>query len=226
MSKKLPYFRFTIQQWQNGDISTMPDSCKGVFVDVCAYYWAQDCKVLFSSLSEKFKTKLKTIEKLIKKGPIKVEEGIVYISFLDEQLTEIERNEKFFSEMGKLGQKAKKNKAPLKNDLSYKDKDKDKDKDKEKEKPNLDDLEKFPYLNDEKFKSFFVDHMKGNKASTRTERAINARLKKLHEYTLEESTEALKTSIENGYQGVFPKKKAAPANENRKKEQFNEPSFL
>ena len=127
MAKELPYFRFTIQEWQNGDISTMPDSCKGVFIDICPFYWAHNCEVTEDTLFKKFKTKGKLIQKLIKSGVIKCQNGVVSISFLDQQLSELNQKKSFFSDMGKLGQKVKKTKAPLKTDLSYKDKDKDKD---------------------------------------------------------------------------------------------------
>jgi len=111
----------------------MSDSCKGVFIDICPYYWVQNCNVTFEMLSEKFKTKSKTIQKLIKKEVIQHQNGIISISFLNEQMSELNKNKKYFSDMGKLGQEVKKSKAPLKpplNDgVSYKDKDKDKDKD-------------------------------------------------------------------------------------------------
>ena len=121
MAKELPYFRFTVQEWQNGGISTLNDSLKGVFIDICAFYWAQNCNVTFETLSNKFKTKSKSIQKLIVSQTIYNQNGIVSISFLDQQLSELKQTKSFFSEMGKLGQKAKKSKAPLKTDLSYKD---------------------------------------------------------------------------------------------------------
>jgi len=131
--KELPYFRFTVQEWQNGGISNLNDSLKGVFIDICAYYWAQNCDLTFELLSNKFKTKSKSIQKLIETQTISNRSGIISISFLNQQWNELKQNKTFFSKMGELGQKAKKSKAPLKpplnSDLSYKDKDKDKDKD-------------------------------------------------------------------------------------------------
>lgn len=137
MAKELPYYRVTCQEWQNGEISTMSDSCKGVFADICPYYWVKNCDVTFEMLSEKFKTKSKTIQKLIKREVIKVQSGVISILFLDEQLSELNKNKKFYSDMGKLGQKAKKTKAPLKPPLSERLSYKDKDNDKEKSHVNL-----------------------------------------------------------------------------------------
>jgi len=167
--KELPYFRFTVQEWQNGGISTLNDSLKGVFIDICAFYWAQNCNVTIEMLSNKFKTRSKSIQKLIDSQTICDRNGIVCISFLDQQLTELKQNKSFFSEMGKLGQKAKKIKAPLNSDLSYKDKDKDKDKDKIIDRgkkfipPTFDQIKNFIILNNYKVnpESFF-NHYEAN----------------------------------------------------------------
>lgn len=129
MSKELPYFRVTVQEWQNGNIMLLSDSCQGVFFQACCFYWANNCDLSEEMLLKKFKTKAKTIQKLIKSKVIKCQNGIISISFLDEQLSELNRKKSFYSEMGKLGQKAKKKKAPLKPPLSASLSNKDKDKD-------------------------------------------------------------------------------------------------
>lgn len=129
--KELPYFRVNIQEWQNGRISTQSDSLKGLFFEICLYYWAKDCNVTYEMLIEKFPKKIKSISKLLQKSIIKQSECQLNITFLDQQLNEINQNKKFYSDMGKLGQKAKKLKAPLKpslsGGLSYKDNNKEKD---------------------------------------------------------------------------------------------------
>ena len=86
MAKELPYFRFTSQEWQNGLISLESYALKGLFIDICAYYWVQNCKVKEVDLNKKFKCKIESkllqelkIIKLTKNGDIK-------IFFLDEQL--------------------------------------------------------------------------------------------------------------------------------------------
>lgn len=188
--KELPYFRFTVQEWQNGGISTLNDSLKGVFVDVCAYYWAQNCNVTMEILSNKFKTKTKSIQKLIDSQTIYNQNGIVSISFLDQQLSELKQNKTFFSEMGKLGQIAKKNKAPLKTDLSYKDKDKDK----EKEKDNI------PEWIFEKWQEWEVHRAEMKKKLTPS--AIKKQLSFL-EKRKDEAAKIIDRSIMNGWIGLF-----------------------
>jgi hypothetical protein len=120
MAKELPYFKFTLQEWQNGAITDMPDSAQGVFINVCCYYWANNCEVTDKMLLKRFKTKTKTIQKLIKSEVIKNQNGIIMVSFLDKQLLELNKNHSFFSECGKKGQKVKKQKAPLKPPLKSK----------------------------------------------------------------------------------------------------------
>lgn len=131
MAKELPYFRFTLQEWQNGIITDLPDSAQGVFINVCCFYWANDCDVTEKMLLKRFKTKTKTIQKLIKSKVIKNHNGIIMVSFLNKQLLELKETHSFFSKCGKKGQKAKKDKAPLKpplsEGLSYKDNNKNKD---------------------------------------------------------------------------------------------------
>ena len=34
MAKELPYFRFTVQEWQNGDIGIESYELKGLFIDI------------------------------------------------------------------------------------------------------------------------------------------------------------------------------------------------
>ena len=55
MAKELPYFRFTVQEWQNGDISLESCELKGLFVDICAYYWIKDCIIDIALLKKRFR---------------------------------------------------------------------------------------------------------------------------------------------------------------------------
>lgn len=53
MSKELPYFRFTSAEWLNDDISLESYELKGLFIDICAYYWSQDCILTLAKLEKK-----------------------------------------------------------------------------------------------------------------------------------------------------------------------------
>ena len=68
MSKELPYFRFTVSEWLNGDISLEDFTSKGVFIDICAFYWFRDYSVTIAMLEKHYsyarhKEKIRTYRK-------------------------------------------------------------------------------------------------------------------------------------------------------------------
>lgn len=133
MSKELPYYRFTVSEWLNDDISLESYEVKGVFIDVCAWYWFKDCSIDIATLKKRFKDVTKTLEALFELGIIKVSEDgeTVKIKFLDEQYDTLSNKRQKYVEAGRKGglTRASNAQATLKQRSSYKDKDKDKDKD-------------------------------------------------------------------------------------------------
>jgi hypothetical protein len=85
MAKELPYFKFYIGDWNNGDITLEPYDIQGLFVNICAYYWSKDCDLSVVNLHKKFRSDKVGIEQLIESGIIKVINNNVLISFLNEQ---------------------------------------------------------------------------------------------------------------------------------------------
>ena len=137
MAKELPYFRFTVAEWLNDDISLESYHLQGVFISVCAFYWFQDCSIALAKLKKRFSNAQAEIEELLKLGIIKkVDEKHISIKFLDEQFDLLSEKREKRVEAGRKGGLAKSKqsssnaKAMLKQSSSYKDKDKDKDKDK------------------------------------------------------------------------------------------------
>jgi hypothetical protein len=129
MAKELPYFRFTSQEWQNGLISLESYHLKGLFIDICSYYWVQNCKVKEVDLHKKFQCKI-DIKQLRELGIIKLtKKGEIKILFLDEQLKMLSKARKLKQLAGAKGgkQKSSNAKATLQHSSSYKDKDKDKE---------------------------------------------------------------------------------------------------
>lgn len=138
MSKELPYFRFTVSEWLNDDISIESYHLQGVFISVCAFYWFQDCSIAKAKLKKRFGDANEEIEELLNLRILKEDEnGFIMIKFLDEQydiLSEKRRNRVEAGRKGGLARASKASnnaKAKAKQSSSYKDKDKDKDKDKE-----------------------------------------------------------------------------------------------
>ena len=132
MANELPYFRFTVQAWQNGKIDIERYELKGFFITVCGYYWIQDCSITLALLKKKFHRDLPLINELIEAEIIKVNRyDNVEISFLNTQYDLLSEKRKLRQRAGSKGGNAK---AMLKQKGSYKDKDKDKEKDNNKDK--------------------------------------------------------------------------------------------
>jgi hypothetical protein len=133
MANELPYFRFTVQAWQNGKIAIEDYPLKGLFIDVCGYYWVQDCSIDLAMLEKKFKDAKDMLKTLISLDIIKVDkDNAISIYFLDEQFDLLSEKRIKRSKAGSKGgkQKASNARAKAKQNPGYKDKDKDKDKDK------------------------------------------------------------------------------------------------
>tara|TARA_R110000782_G_scaffold3399_1_gene12501 strand:- start:2313 stop:3065 length:753 start_codon:yes stop_codon:yes gene_type:complete len=87
MAKDLPYFKFFCSEWNDGDITLESYESQGLFVNICSYYWSNNCEVTLAKLKKKFKQD-DLIDSLISEGIFKVEGDDVVISFLIEQLGE------------------------------------------------------------------------------------------------------------------------------------------
>jgi len=86
MAKELPYFKFYINDWFNGDITLETFDTQGFFINVCSYYWSKDCDLTFVNLLKKFRDNEEKVNTLINCGVIKIEKDFVIINFLNEQL--------------------------------------------------------------------------------------------------------------------------------------------
>lgn len=126
MAQELPYFRFTVQQWQNGNISLERYELQGLFISICGYYWLQDCNATLAMLQKKFSNATILLNELIELRILKHENkhDKIQIDFLNKQYDLLSEKRKHRQIAGSKGGNAK---AMLKQKRSYKDKDKDKD---------------------------------------------------------------------------------------------------
>jgi hypothetical protein len=124
MAKELPYFRFTAAEWLNDDISLESYELKGLFIDVCAYYWTQDCECTLDKLKKKFSNAKDLLQQLIKSNIIKHENkhDKIKIDFLLTQYDLLSEKRKLRQSAGSKGGNAK---AMLKQKDSYKYNNKD-----------------------------------------------------------------------------------------------------
>jgi len=214
MAKELPYFRFTSQEWQNGDIGLESYELKGLFIDICAYYWIKDCSITLAMLEKRFRDAKELIKELIYLEILKheVDEDTISIFFLNEQFDLLSEKRKKRQEAGKIGglQKASNAKAMLEQNPSYKDKDKDKEEDKDNNKdkdntvsakPKKFDFKK-EFLNlgvEEKYLDAWMLVRKAKRA-VNTEIAFNALVKEMKECELSVS-KCVKIAAENSWAG-------------------------
>ena len=126
MAKELPYFRFTVQDWQNGKISLESFELQGLFISICGYYWINDCNTTLVMLNKKFSNATILLKQLISLGIIKHENkhDKIEIDFLNIQYDFLSEKRKVRQIAGSKGGNAK---AMLKQKRSYKDKDNNKD---------------------------------------------------------------------------------------------------
>jgi len=86
MAKDLPYFKFFCSEWNDGDITLESYKIQGLFINVCSYYWSNECYLSLKKLKKRFKHNLKEIDGLLSANIIKEDDGGIFINFLDEQL--------------------------------------------------------------------------------------------------------------------------------------------
>jgi len=88
MAKEIPFFKFYVGEWANGDITAESFELQGVFINICSIYWSKEGNLTKRFIIKKFGENL--INELICSKIIKSVKGEIYISFLDEQLEECE----------------------------------------------------------------------------------------------------------------------------------------
>ena len=100
MAKDLPYFKFFCSEWNDGDITLEDFELQGLFINICSYYWSNECELELKKIQKKFKD-IESITKLINSDLIKVYDGVISINFLDEQRDERLERSKIRSKGGK-----------------------------------------------------------------------------------------------------------------------------
>ena len=198
MAKELPYFRFYVQEWQNGDISLETYELQGLFIQICGFYWLKDCSITLALLNKKFKEP-ELVQELIDLNIIKYEKrhDKIQIEFLNNQYDLLSEKRKRRQIAGSKGGKAK---ALLKQKPSYKDKDKDKEKDKEKDPYKLFD---FPDARKKEYWVKWMEYRKEIKKPIKTKSTLEALYKKFNDKSLEDIMHVIDNSISNGWQGLF-----------------------
>jgi len=100
MAKDLPYFKFFCSEWNDGDITLEDFKTQGLFINVCSYYWSNECYLPIDKLKKRFRHNNGDIEYLLNSGLLHNENGFLSIHFLDEQQEDRKAKSKKNSEAG------------------------------------------------------------------------------------------------------------------------------
>ena len=90
MAKDLPYFKFYSSEWNDGDITLEDMRTQGLFINICSYYWSQECQVSHKKLQKRFKNHTKQLHILFLSEIIHEDGDDIKIKFLDKQYEERE----------------------------------------------------------------------------------------------------------------------------------------
>lgn len=91
MSKRLPYFKFEPNEWENGNIQMCSREDKGLFIDLCSMYWSR-----LGNLPKKLAIQklcggnALALDTLCEEKIIEIVDENIRIKFLNEQLAEFE----------------------------------------------------------------------------------------------------------------------------------------
>lgn len=87
--KELPYFKFYVSEWANGNITLCSYEAQGLFTNLCSLYWSQSgCVRLADAKRRHSGCSAVAWKQLISERIIKVENDMIIINFLDEQFGE------------------------------------------------------------------------------------------------------------------------------------------
>lgn len=208
MAKELPYFRFTVQDWQNGKISLESFELQGLFISVCGYYWINDCVLTLAMLQKKYSNATTLLKQLIELGIINHENrhDKIQIEFLNTQYDLLSEKRKLRQLAGSKGGNAK---AMLKQKRSYKDKDNNNDNNKDKEYIHPDFLESF-----EKWMIYKIERKESYKSES-SKKLFYDKLIKLSNSNPITAKDIIEQSIANNWAGIFELKQTTQPNGNK-----------
>lgn len=87
--KDLPYFKFIVSEWNDGDITLCSMEAQGLFINLCALYWSQQGDLRIAKSKRRYSgCNASAWKELISEGIIKVSGDNVFIKFLDKQFEE------------------------------------------------------------------------------------------------------------------------------------------
>lgn len=101
--ENFPYFQFNASKWLFGDISDCSEQAQALFISICCHYWMTGGDLSLNRVQKKIKSyKNDAFKELVDGCILKVNtESKISISFLSEQIKDIQNLVEKRSEMGK-----------------------------------------------------------------------------------------------------------------------------
>jgi len=90
-----PFFKLDVGDWNSGDIQFLTFREKGVFIDLCSYYWYKDTELYIDKWFRRNPDTEEEMENLKNEEIIIVnEDDKIVIPFLDKQIEEMQQRRK------------------------------------------------------------------------------------------------------------------------------------
>ena len=217
MAKEFPYFKFFPGEWIKGDITLCSLAAQGLFINICAYYWAKDGIMSLTNVEQRFNASAELSE-LLENGVIYKEADIIQISFLEDQFPDFINKRKQCSNAGKQSGKMRRTNPSKLNTSSTDDERPLNDKiredkireDKKKETKKKTQLELTYYFDSPKFlnkwnewKIFKKEEFNFKFKSPRGEQASLTELYNLSEKNVSTAIQIINQSTAKGWKGLF-----------------------
>jgi hypothetical protein len=226
MAKEIPYFKFYISEWLNGDITLETNECQGLFINACAYYWQKDGQLTLTVLLKRFRGFEDQINILIGSNLIKLIGENISISFLDEQMGSKEVQKITNRKNGSKGGRPKKVKTEIKPTGLFSETET-----KANDNPNITNIEEskvnkskvkeikedntLNFIEDIEFRDLFlrwVNYKKERKEKYKTDDSLKTAFEKLKKYSggeILKATQIIENSIGMNYAGFFELKQSS-----------------
>lgn len=123
MAKELPYFKFYPGEWIKGDITLCSMPAQGLFINICAFYWAKNCDMTLTNVQQRF-NQPSELQELIENQVLQIKGDSIRISFLEDQFSGFIDISRKRSEAGKRSGEMRRTKPAKRNKCSTSDKQK------------------------------------------------------------------------------------------------------
>ncbi len=209
----LPYFKFFPHKWMTGDITFQSYEIQGAFISLCSIYWSRGGNLSLANAKQMLSTcSADVLQTLIASKIISESDGVIIISFLDEQLIERSAISKKRSVAALTKKGAKLPKSKSKAIAKQKQSISSAIKEEEKEEELI-----YPYPT-EKFKSAWNDYTEYRKTqhnfTFKTTKTENIALNGLKDKSKSEADAIaiIMRTIGNGWTGLFETKDSEKLN--------------